>query len=132
MQEQAYTQAPLLYFRPATVDDLARITALEVGDLVGDLEDDVVAWLPPHVIANTPLLSSIKHTQTAGYPPDEAATEEKLRFRITNGVCGYVWTVWQTNSPVMSLFSIVTITCTHTTPTQHPTCFLLPACQTPL
>ncbi|KAL4425741.1 hypothetical protein ABPG75_009757 [Micractinium tetrahymenae] len=45
---QAYEPAPLEFFRPATLEDLDRITALEA----------------------------------AGYPPDEAASRERLEYRL--------------------------------------------------
>lgn len=80
-----YLQAPPLFFRPAGLDDLDAIHTLEVG------QSSVGVACAPQQRAILPMAAHMSHAcccplaQAAGFPPDEAASRERLEYRLTHG-----------------------------------------------
>lgn len=90
-----YHAAPELVFRPAAAADLDRVAALEVGRTASHQRS-----LPPWNLCTRRLWCSLLTlpepcptpsaalAQAASYPADEAASRERLDFRIRNGAAG--------------------------------------------
>lgn len=90
---QSYEPAPQEFFRPPTLDDLERIAELEVR------HRGVRTWMHLHqgarhckqgaavchAAAATACPALCPPPQAAGYPPDEAASRERLEYRLKHG-----------------------------------------------
>lgn len=76
--ELAYMRAPDLFFRPPCLADLDRIEAIEVTFFC-------LSFCMLSSTFKLPVLHSTLSGQSAGYPPDEAASRERLLYRLENG-----------------------------------------------